>query len=307
MEPIELSGYIVRFELPPSQTFRLSTLTEISTGLLVQHDEKLFIARQKLLPKQIAANGLEPSLVYLPDSTILEVIQHYTREAGVRTLERLLGAVCRAKAVEYSRARDASGQSQVQEKDVDSATGTPSLDQLIANGYRVEVDPGDLELILGSTKHDSEELDETGRVGVSTGLAYQGSGNGGILRSSSVPRHVQQKVRKALALTIRILCADIETSLMPGSGRFHLTGQLGDVISESARLAFAWVKSRAFELGIADQAEQDVFKNVDLHLHLPAGSVKKDGPSAGVAIVVAIVSLSEYPVSPLSCISATIR
>jgi ATP-dependent Lon protease len=86
---------------------------------------------------------------------------------------------------------------------------------------------------------------------------------------------------------------DIETTLMPGTGRFHLTGQLGEVISESARLAFAWVKSHAFHLGIADSYEHDVFKNVDLHLHLPAGSVKKDGPSAGVAMVVAIVSLSK--------------
>lgn len=93
---------------------------------------------------------------------------------------------------------------------------------------------------------------------------------------------------------------DIETALMPGSGRFHLTGQLGEVISESARLAFAWVKSRSFELGISDKPGHDVFKHVDLHLHLPAGSVKKDGPSAGVAIVVAIVSLSMLSFSILS-------
>lgn len=81
---------------------------------------------------------------------------------------------------------------------------------------------------------------------------------------------------------------------MPGTGRFHLTGQLGEVISESARLALAWVKSHAFELGIASKVDDDVFKHFDLHLHLPAGSVKKDGPSAGVAIVVAIVSLSTH-------------
>lgn len=78
---------------------------------------------------------------------------------------------------------------------------------------------------------------------------------------------------------------------MPGTGRFLLTGQLGDVISESAKLAFAWIKAHAFELGISPSREEDVFKHIDVHVHLPAGSVKKDGPSAGVAMVVAMVSL----------------
>ncbi|GAA5889672.1 hypothetical protein JCM16303_003051 [Sporobolomyces ruberrimus] len=235
MEPVELSGYI--------------------------HDEKLHIARQKLLPKQLDANGLDSALVSLPDSTILHLIQHYTREAGVRSLERELGAVCRAKAVEYSRARD-----EVRVTRDGGGDGSEiDLEAVISRGYRPGVSPEDLEQILGSSRHVDEELAQTGRVGVSTGLAYQGSGNGGILH--------------------------IETTLMPGTGRFHLTGQLGEVISESAHLAFAWVKSHAHELGISDKADHDVFKHVDLHLHLPAGGVKKDGPSAGVAIVVAIVSL----------------
>lgn len=82
---------------------------------------------------------------------------------------------------------------------------------------------------------------------------------------------------------------------MPGKGSFHLTGQLGDVISESARLAFAWVKAHAYELGISSTKDEDVFKDIDVHLHLPSGSIKKDGPSAGVAMVVAMVSLSELP------------
>lgn len=80
---------------------------------------------------------------------------------------------------------------------------------------------------------------------------------------------------------------------MPGHGSFELTGQLGDVISESAHLAFAWVKSHAYELGISSSKNEDVFKEIDIHLHLPSGSIKKDGPSAGVAMVVAMVSLSE--------------
>ncbi|GAA5973761.1 hypothetical protein JCM3765_005281, partial [Sporobolomyces pararoseus] len=218
MEPVELSGYI--------------------------HDEKLFIARQKLLPKQIAANGLDSTLISLSDSTLLALIQDYTRDAGVRSLERVLGAVCRAKAVEYSQVRD-----RYRAKCGDSTSERLRSEELLSNGYRVEVKSEDLELILGASKHElDQETEQEGKIGVSTGLAYQGSGNGGILH--------------------------IETALMPGSGRFHLTGQLGEVISESARLAFAWVKSRSFELGISDKPHHDVFKNVDLHLHLPAGSVK---------------------------------
>ncbi|GAA5930562.1 uncharacterized protein JCM15063_002397 [Sporobolomyces koalae] len=247
MEPVELSGYI--------------------------HDEKLFIARHKLLPKQLAANALDQTLVSIEDSTLLHLIQNYTREAGVRTLERVIGSVCRAKAVEYAEARDRARDSRSEHEQNDF-----QLAHLVQHGYQPRIETQDLELILGDTKHEQEELGLTGRIGVSTGLAYQGSGNGSILH--------------------------IETSLMPGSGRFHLTGQLGDVISESARLAFAWVKSHAYELGISDQVREDVFKHVDVHLHLPSGSIKKDGPSAGVAIVVAIVSLMRG-VAPKACTAMT--
>ncbi|GAA5969349.1 hypothetical protein JCM21900_002819 [Sporobolomyces salmonicolor] len=229
MEAVELSGYV--------------------------HDEKLHIARHKLLPKQLSANSLTPSLVSLSDSTLLHLITRYTREAGVRSLERQLGAVCRAKVVEYAEARD---------KVLESGTSV-GVEDVVSKGYKVEVDEAELERILGRPRLEEEETDGELRVGVATGLAYQGSGNGGILH--------------------------IETTLMPGTGLFHLTGQLGDVISESARLAFAWVRAHAYELGIAPRSDDNVFKNVDVHLHLPAGSIKKDGPSAGVAMVVAMVSL----------------
>jgi len=215
------------------------------------------------------------------DSTLLYLIQHYTREAGVRSLERELGAVCRAKAVEFAEARDGvRGQLGEEER------GKIELEAITSNGYRSVVEAGDLESLLGHSKYEAEEVDTIGKIGVATGLAYQGSGNGGVLRTSI-------SLHNSRALTDdTVECLDIETTLMPGSGRFHLTGQLGEVISESARLALAWVKSHAFELGIATKIDDDVFKHCDLHLHLPAGSVKKDGPSAGVAIVVAIVSLS---------------
>ncbi|GAA5885654.1 hypothetical protein JCM6882_007513 [Rhodosporidiobolus microsporus] len=234
MEPIELSGYV--------------------------HDEKLRIARQSLLPKQLASHALSADLLSMSDDTLLFLITHFTREAGVRSLDRQLAAVCRAKAVEYAEAK---------EKMVSAAAGDVGemREGEVPQGYRTEVTVEDVERTLGTSRYDPEELDKEGvsRLGVSTGLAYQGSGNGGILH--------------------------IECTSFPGSGKLHLTGQLGDVISESAQVAFAWVKSHAYELGIAQKTDADVFKNLDVHLHLPAGSVKKDGPSAGVAMAVALVSL----------------
>ncbi|KAK4048448.1 hypothetical protein OIV83_004794 [Microbotryomycetes sp. JL201] len=219
-------------------------------------DEKLHIAKKYLMPKQIKANSLpDSSLVSVPDDVLLHVVTHYTHEAGVRSLEREIGAVCRAKAVEYAEARDKARQD-------DTSAMAIDVDKV---GYKRVVTKEDVERYLGVPKYDREELERENLVGVSTGLSYQGSGNGGILH--------------------------IETTTMPGKGTFHLTGQLGDVIQESARLAFTWVKSHAFELGIASTKTQDVFKDVDVHLHLPSGSIKKDGPSAGVAMVVAIVSL----------------
>ncbi|GAA5990502.1 hypothetical protein JCM10908_007402 [Rhodotorula pacifica] len=228
MEAIELSGYV--------------------------HDEKLHIARQSLLPKQLRANALSPELVSLTDEVLLFLITSYTREAGVRSLERHIGSVCRAKAVEYSEARDQAAES-------DKVAGSEPR----PGGYRTEVTREDVERILGPSRFDEDEGDRDGRVGVVNGLAYQGSGNGGIL--------------------------SIETTAIPGSGKFNLTGSLGDVISESAHVAFAWVRAHAFDLGIASAERENAFKAIDVHLHMPAGAVKKDGPSAGVAMTVAMISL----------------
>ncbi|KAM0747842.1 ATP-dependent protease La [Meredithblackwellia eburnea MCA 4105] len=229
MEVIELSGYV--------------------------HDEKAHIARQYLIPKQLTFNALPKDQFEMTDDALMHLITHYTREAGVRTVERQLGAVIRAKAVEFSEARDAA-------LGVGVGEGGEAGKVLT---YDKVVRKEDLERLLGVERYDAEVLDRENLVGVSTGLAYQGSGNGGILH--------------------------IESTSMPGSGHLSLTGQLGDVISESAHLAFAWVKSHAYELGLADARDVDAFKNIDIHVHLPAGSIKKDGPSAGVALVVAIVSL----------------
>lgn len=225
-------------------------------------DEKLQIARRYLLDKQLKANGLPAHLLTISDPVLLNLITSYTREAGVRSLEREIGAVCRAKAVEYSLARDRA-----------SSAGEARTSDVVRFGYKVDVEQQDLERILGVAKFDAEVMNVNSPVGVSTGLAYQGSGNGGILRTSASLAPVLSKI-------------DIESSMMPGSGGIKLTGQLGEVISESAQLAVSWVKSHASELGISRN-----FSTIDIHIHLPSGSVKKDGPSAGVAMVVAVVSL----------------
>ncbi|KLT41905.1 hypothetical protein CC85DRAFT_246821 [Cutaneotrichosporon oleaginosum] len=198
-------------------------------------DEKLAIARRFLLPKQTKENGLEE--VRAADEVLERVVSDYTREAGVRTLEREIAKLCRAKAVQFSNSRDGGDK------------------------YDPEVKLEDLEGILGMAKYEAEVREASVRPGVVTGLAYRGSGNGGILI--------------------------VESTLVPGGkGRLHLTGQLGDVIRESAELALAWVRAHAPSLGL-----EDPLKDVDIHLHLPSGAVKKDGPSAGVAMILAFVSL----------------
>lgn len=159
METIELSGYTVR------HVSSLASLASSLTSCILssQHDEKSSIASTYLIPKQLKANSLPPHLLSLPPSVLTTLITSYTHEAGVRTLERQIGAVVRAKAVEYAEARDRA--------DGDEVKG----------GYVKEVTEGGLEKFLGLKKFEREEEGE-GVVGVSTGLSYQGSGNGGILR-----------------------------------------------------------------------------------------------------------------------------
>ncbi|SPO30060.1 related to ATP-dependent protease La [Ustilago trichophora] len=221
------------------------------------HDEKTAIARQYLLPKQIKAQGLAPDQLVASDSVLLKVAMGYTREAGVRTLEREIGALARAKAVEYSQ----------------SKKGTLRDEQGNPKEYDPVIRETDLEKYLGPDTYEPEVAEANARPGVSTGLAYQGSGSGGIL-------HIESLL------------------LPPGSGYLKLTGSLGDVIRESAELALSWVKGNAFQLGIVHSRDSEFPKN-DIHLHLPSGAIPKDGPSAGVAMTCALVSLlTKTPISP---------
>jgi len=194
-------------------------------------EEKLQIAHHYLLPRQLERNGLTAEQVQITDDALRLLINGYTRESGVRQLERTIGSVLRSVAKEV-------------------AMGTLT---------EASVDVNDVETHLGVQKFESDVAERTEVPGVATGLAWTPTG-GEILF--------------------------IEASLSRGSGRLTITGQLGDVMKESAQAAVSYVKARADDLGIP----QDAFRYWDLHVHVPAGAIPKDGPSAGTALLAALVS-----------------
>jgi ATP-dependent Lon protease len=202
-------------------------------------DEKVAIARRYLVPKQLDAHGLKPGQLVIPERTIRLVISEYTREAGLRNLERQLAALCRKAATQIAMDR----------------------------AKRIRVDERRLREWLGPRRFSAEARRRTADPGVATGLAYTATG-GDVLF--------------------------IEATGYEGTGRLTITGQLGDVMRESARTALSWVRAHAIDLGI----EPAWFADHDVHVHVPAGAVPKDGPSAGVTIATAIVSLvQERPVA----------
>ncbi|KAM5532690.1 hypothetical protein V8D89_013659 [Ganoderma adspersum] len=233
------------------------------------YDEKMHIARKFLLPKQLKANGLTAEHITLTQPALLHIATHYTREAGVRSLERAIGAVVRYKAVEWAEYSDSAG--------IQDASQLPAIEvqqseaekaKTKGRTYKKIVEEHELEKILGIARWDEEELHREERRGLVYGLVVTGMGEGGLL--------------------------PIETTVVPGSGQLKLTGSLGDVIKESGELALSWVKSHAYDLYITKLRAQDPLKHpdpIDIHLHLPSGAVKKDGPSAGIAMTCAFVSL----------------
>ena len=195
-------------------------------------EEKREIALRYLVKRQLAQNGLQEGQFELADAALVAVIRDYTREAGVRSLERQIGALCRRAAVTI-----AEGQVQT-----------------------VRIEEGDLAAILGPIKFENEVALRAGMPGVATGLAWTPVG-GDILF--------------------------VETSGTAGGGKLILTGQLGEVMKESAQAALTLVKTHAQSLGIANER----FEKTDVHVHVPAGAIPKDGPSAGVAMFIALASL----------------
>jgi ATP-dependent Lon protease len=216
--------------IPPALRDRMEIL-ELSG---YTEEQKVHIARRYLLPKQIAANGLRPEEIGMPDETLAVLIQQYTREAGVRNLEREIAAICRKVAMQV-------------------AEGQPGP---------VVVTPDRVRELLGRPVHLGEVIERIDRPGVATGLVFTPAGGDIIF---------------------------VEAAMMPShDDHLVLTGMLGDVMKESAQAALTYVRSNASQLGI----DPRVFEDRSTHVHVPAGAVPKDGPSAGITIMTAIASLA---------------
>jgi ATP-dependent Lon protease len=194
-------------------------------------EEKREIARRHLIPKQMEENGVSDANLEFTEGGLEKIIEAYTREAGLRNLEREIGAICRKVAVSVAKGK--------------------------MRRYRITV--ASVEKMLGPVKHFSDELLKKDQIGVATGLAWTSTG-GDILF--------------------------VEALAVRGKGSLRLTGQLGDVMKESAQAAMSYARSRARELGIAD----DFFETHDVHVHVPEGSIPKDGPSAGITMAAAMIS-----------------
>ena len=194
-------------------------------------EEKLQIAKRHLLPKQRKKHGLRANQLRVSDEALREIIRSYTRESGVRTLEREIARLCRRAACDIAEEK--------------------------CKG--VSVKAGGLEPLMGPAKFKPEHLRVRDEVGLVRGLAYTSVG-GEVL--------------------------DVEAAVVDGSGRLELTGNLGDVMKESARAAMTYIRSRAGVLGI----EHDFYQTKDIHIHFPEGAVPKDGPSAGITVTIALIS-----------------
>jgi ATP-dependent Lon protease len=213
-------------------------------------EEKVHIAFQYLVPRQIEENGITKEQIDFPEDAVRYVIRHYTREAGVRNLERTLGTICRKQARRLAEGK------------TEKLIVTPEIVQEFLGGIKIRV--------------EGEIAERTERAGVVVGLAWTPSG-GDILF--------------------------VEANVMKGKGGFTMTGQIGQVMQESMQAALTWVRSNAVKLGISEE----FFAEHDIHIHVPAGAIPKDGPSAGVTMTTALVSLlTNRPVRPLTAMTGEI-
>lgn len=200
-------------------------------------NEKFHIAKEHLLAKELKKNGLDKTMLSIKDSALKGIITYYTKEAGVRSLERKIGDICRKAAREILEERE-NGDEEIK---------------------KISVTASNLEKYLGKKKFSLEKADKKPQVGIVRGLAW-----------TSVGGETLQ----------------IEVNMMPGKGDIDLTGQMGDVMKESAIIAMSYVRSISKEHGI----KPEIFKENDFHIHIPEGAVPKDGPSAGVTMATAIFS-----------------
>ncbi len=195
-------------------------------------EEKLMIAKKHLIPKQMEKHGIQKKQLRISDAAVRRVISGYTRESGVRNLERCIATVCRKSAMQILQQQGMA---------------------------KISISPDQLETMLGPVKFLDDHRPECDQIGVVTGLAWTSVGGETL---------------------------EVEVNVMDGSGKLELTGNLGDVMKESAHAAMSYVRANASGLGVA----VDFYKTKDIHIHFPEGAVPKDGPSAGIAVCTALVS-----------------
>jgi ATP-dependent Lon protease len=213
-------------------------------------EEKVHIAFQYLIPRQIDENGITTEQIEFPEEAVRYVIRHYTREAGVRSLERTIGTICRKQARRLAEGK---------------------TEKLIVNKETIQEFLGGIKI-----RSEGEIAERTERPGVAVGLAWTPAG-GDVLF--------------------------VEANAMKGKGGFTMTGQIGQVMQESMQAALTWVRSNADRLGVAE----DFFASHDIHIHVPAGAIPKDGPSAGVTMATALVSLlTKHRITPLIAMTGEI-
>jgi ATP-dependent Lon protease len=213
-------------------------------------EEKSHIAFRYLIPRQIKENGIQADNIEFPEEAVSYIVRHYTREAGVRKLEQLIGTICRKQARRLAEGK------------TEKLVVTREIIQEFLGGIKVRV--------------DTELAERTKRAGVAVGLAWTPAG-GDILF--------------------------IEANKMKGKGGFKITGQIGEVMQESMQAALTWVRSNATKLGLTE----DFTNDADIHIHVPAGAIPKDGPSAGVTMATVLVSLmTDKPVRPLTAMTGEI-
>ena len=231
--PLDLSNVLFIATANTTQTIPgpLLDRMEIIEVSSYTENEKFHIAKKYLLPKQLERNGLSEGKLVVSDKALEKIIHNYTREAGVRNLERRIGELCRKAAWEFL------------EKDKSA----------------VRVTEGNLEKYLGKEKVTFENANDEDEVGIVRGLAWTSVGGDTL---------------------------QIEVNVMPGTGKMVMTGQMGDVMKESAQIALTYVRSVSEKYGI----ENDYFEKHDIHLHIPEGAVPKDGPSAGITMATAMLS-----------------
>lgn len=231
--PLDLSGVLFIATANDASTIPRPLLDrmELIEVSSYTENEKFHIAKKYLVPKQLERNGLTEDMLSFSDKALEKIIHNYTREAGVRNLERRIGEICRKAAREFLEKKKKS----------------------------VHITEGNIQKYLGKERITFENANEEDEVGIVRGLAWTSVGGDTL---------------------------QIEVNVMPGDGKLQMTGQMGDVMKESAQIALTYVRSVADQYGV----ESKYFKEHDLHLHIPEGAVPKDGPSAGITMATAMLS-----------------